>query len=104
MPQLLPGDVLSFSWKEPQVTAVYHHPYRPPFPQMRQRNWEKVPRWHWRYWFGYRMRRWTWDAWTIGGEYDGSYDYATYEDCARTILEEKHGLPDTPRKKTTAQS
>lgn len=62
--------------------------------QLRQEKsdpWEEVPLTHWRYYAGYRMRRLIWDLYSIGGRYDGSYQYATYEQCARQTLEETYG-------------
>lgn len=53
--------------------------------------WELVPWWHPRRWFGHSMRRWTWDNFTMGGEYDGNWVYATYNECARITLEETYG-------------
>lgn len=54
-------------------------------------SWEEVSRWNYRYWLGLRMRRLVWDAYSIGGQYDGIYDYATYKDCALANLEEHYG-------------
>lgn len=64
--------------------------------------WKNTPWWHPRYWFGHTMRRWSWDAFTIGGAYDGQWEYATYEQCARRFLEERYG--ETPNCETEAHA
>lgn len=53
--------------------------------------WEEVSRWNYHYWLGHRMRRLVWDRYSIGGAYDGVYQYATYRDCALSNLEEHYG-------------
>lgn len=53
--------------------------------------WEQVPLWHPRRWFGWHMRRWTWDTFTMGGSYDGNWQYATHDEVARQFLEETYG-------------
>jgi len=53
--------------------------------------WTPVPIWHWRYWFGYRMRRTHWDYMSLGGYFYREYEYATHETCAMQILEERYG-------------
>ena len=53
--------------------------------------WEFTPWWHWRYWRGHRMRRWTYDDWSLGGMYDGQWEYATYLECATIVLEQNYG-------------
>lgn len=74
------------------------------------RTWLGFVAWHWqsiypnsnqwrkvRWWHVYRMlrrqrwRRWRWDNETIGGEYDGKWEYATDEQCARLHLEATYG-------------
>ena len=53
--------------------------------------WEQTPKWHWRYWIGYRMRRWSYDDDAIAGEYDGAFRYQTHKKRARQSLEERYG-------------
>lgn len=53
--------------------------------------WQLTPFWHPYRWFGYTMRRWIWDDWSIGGEYDGQWEYASYRQCALEVLERSYG-------------
>lgn len=53
--------------------------------------WVQTPWWHPAAWFGYRMRRWWWLSNSIGGDYDGQYEYATHEQRARAHLKEQFG-------------
>lgn len=53
--------------------------------------WEQTPWWHPRAWFGYHMRRWCWDSGGMGGEYDGQWDYQTYEQRAAQHLSQTFG-------------
>jgi hypothetical protein len=56
-------------------------------------SWELTPWWHWRYWKGYRVRRWNW--WDgplhMDGYYDGKWQYTTFENRAKCFLEETYG-------------
>lgn len=54
--------------------------------------WEQVPLLHWRRLTGARMRRLVWDSWSIAGEYDGKYEYATMEQCAEIVLRETYDV------------
>lgn len=55
-------------------------------------HWRKVGWWHvYRMLRRQRWRRWRWDNETIGGEYDGMWEYATDEQCARSHLEATYG-------------
>lgn len=55
--------------------------------------WEQTPRWHWRYWFGYRMRKW--DVGRDGHallqhpDYNSDWMYRTFGQHARAVLEEQ---------------
>jgi len=51
--------------------------------------WQQTPRWHWRRWVGYSMRRWSWDDFI--GPHDGEWQYRTYEQHARILLEQEFG-------------
>lgn len=51
--------------------------------------WRKVPRWHPMFWLGgQEWRRWRYEDYSIGGEYDGCYQYATTQEKARIFIEE----------------
>lgn len=50
-------------------------PYSPdPIP------WRQTPKWHWRYWIGYRMRK------RNEERYDPHWEYRTYRQHARWVL------------------
>lgn len=58
--------------------------------QRKPRGWEITPRWHWRYWFGWRMRHWA-----MGRDHNGAafaaskvWYYRTFNQHARAVLEE----------------
>lgn len=53
--------------------------------------WELTPWWHPRRWFGYTVRRWTWDDWSIGNYYDGEWEYATAKQAAWQAIQEHFG-------------
>jgi hypothetical protein len=53
--------------------------------------WLMTPLYHPRRWAGYSMRRWRWDSISYGGSYDGLWEYATHEKCAKLFLEETYG-------------
>lgn len=63
--------------------------------------WQPTPWWHWRRWAGKRMRRWVWDDFNIGGIYDGQWEYATHEECARRYLEEQFEASDVHQSSLT---
>ncbi len=49
--------------------------------------WEQTPRWHWRYWFGWTMRRYIYDYnFHIGDDW---WQYGRTVFVAREILREK---------------
>jgi hypothetical protein len=49
-----------------------------------------TPRWHPMNWIGFKMRRWIFDEYSIGGRYDGVWRYYTHEECARVTLERRY--------------
>lgn len=53
--------------------------------------WEPTPWWHPRRWFGHSWRRLIWDADSIGGPYDGSYEYMTTIQFAQYALDNTFG-------------
>lgn len=57
------------------------------------RPWLQTPKWHPRYWFGYRMRR-LHIPWLALTESDTFWEYATYGACARQFLKDQFDLPD----------
>lgn len=58
--------------------------YREPMPHER---WHQTPKWHWRYWFGYRMRKATNGDYPLHNE-PAWYIYRTFGTHARKVLEE----------------
>lgn len=50
--------------------------------------WHQTPKWHWRYWFGYRMRKGDLHPY----DPETKWEYRTYGDHARRILEEKYDV------------
>lgn len=74
-----------------QMSAVKGRYYgagtSPPNPQ--PRTWQQTPKWHWRYWFGYRMR--------IGVGFRNGvrpFAYRSHDHHARVVLEAQAvGLP-----------
>lgn len=67
------------NWKTGKRVAVQQFEAHP---------WKLIPVWHPAYWFGYRVRRWWWEGYSIGGEYDGEYEYKTHHDHAHLVLAE----------------
>lgn len=53
--------------------------------------WEQTPWWHPAAWFGYRMRRYTWDGSGDALHDEGQYEYATYKQRALAHLKEQFG-------------
>lgn len=53
--------------------------------------WEKVKWFHPQRWRGARYKRWVWDDHSMGGPWDGSFEYATQNRYARLVLEERYG-------------
>lgn len=49
--------------------------------------WQQTPKWHWRYWFGWRMRKWG-SAGVYHPDYQAEYEYRTFKQHARAILED----------------
>lgn len=62
--------------------------------------WMETPRWkRWLLWWlcfnpsrprDCPMRRWAWESYSVGGEYDGQWEYASYEQVAREFLGRHH--------------
>lgn len=57
--------------------------------------WEPTPKWNWRYWLGYDMRRWvSHSPWL---DY-GRWEYSTAQKAAREALEAQYN--ETPRRRS----
>lgn len=58
--------------------------------------WVQTPKWHWRFWFGYRMRQAD-DNYTgiVPPEYDRTWKYRTYQQHARKTLEDAYNDKST---------
>ena len=53
--------------------------------QPKRRGWEQTPKWHWRYWFGYRMRLYDDPGFA---HYDPGWAYRTFKQHASAVLKE----------------
>lgn len=62
-------------------------------PALNSHGWEPVPWWHpmrWMWqWHATPMRRWVWHPYSIGGDYDGQWEYKDAQRVARQVLEEQ---------------
>lgn len=64
--------------------------------------WETTPRWHWRYWVGYRMRRYISDhPW---GYHDDRWEYMTFGQYTRWLFAMKFNNGDLGSEKACLQA